>query len=198
MLVFWDQRLAFLATPKTGSTAIAAALEPLAALSVQRPPVLKHTTVHRYHRFVGPYLAAASGHEFTLCALMREPRDWLGSWYRYRSRETMAESPRGTRDIDFDTFVQGWCSDPQPEFASVGSQARFLQPRNGKGVDHLFRYEEIDRLVGFLEDRLDFEITLPKLNVSPHAALELSPRTERRLAERASADFALYASIDHR
>ena len=32
MLVFWEQRLAFLATPKTGSTAIAAALEPLAPI----------------------------------------------------------------------------------------------------------------------------------------------------------------------
>ena len=31
MLVFWEQRLAFLATPKTGSTAIAAALERHAA-----------------------------------------------------------------------------------------------------------------------------------------------------------------------
>ena len=51
MLVFWDQRLAFLATPKTGSTAIAAALESLAAVSIQRPPLLKHTTVHRYRRF---------------------------------------------------------------------------------------------------------------------------------------------------
>jgi hypothetical protein len=54
MLVFWEARLAFLATPKTGSTAIAAALESLAAVSVQRPPLLKHTTVHRYRRFIGP------------------------------------------------------------------------------------------------------------------------------------------------
>ena len=56
MLVFWEQRLAFLATPKTGSTAIAAALESLAAVSIQRPPLLKHTTVHRYRRFIGPFL----------------------------------------------------------------------------------------------------------------------------------------------
>jgi hypothetical protein len=54
MLVFWDQRLVFLATPKTGSTAIAMALEPLASVSVQRPPVLKHTTVQRYPGSSGP------------------------------------------------------------------------------------------------------------------------------------------------
>jgi hypothetical protein len=65
MLVFWEQRLAFLATPKTGSTAIAAALESLAAVSIQRPPLLKHTTVHRYRRFIGPFLEAASKDTFT-------------------------------------------------------------------------------------------------------------------------------------
>ncbi len=38
MLVFWDQRLVVLATPKTGSSAIQTALESLAVLAIQRPP----------------------------------------------------------------------------------------------------------------------------------------------------------------
>lgn len=194
MLVFWDQRLAFLATPKTGSTAIAAALESLAAVSVQRPPLLKHTTVHRYRRFIGPYLEAASKEEFTLVALMREPRDWLGSWYRYRQREE-TEPGKSTRAISFDTFVRGWCSDPQPEFAAVGSQARFLRPRQGAGVDRLFRYEQIGAFVEFLEDRLGCEIILPRLNVSPAGLTELSAETEALLHEVAAEDFALYADL---
>jgi hypothetical protein len=194
MLVFWDQRLAFLATPKTGSTAIAAALESLAAVSIQRPPLLKHTTVHRYRRFVGPYLAAAAKEEFTVVALMRDPRDWLGSWYRYRQREDTAPE-KSTRGIDFDQFVQGWCADPQPEYATVGSQARFLRPRQGEGLDHLFRYEDIDVFVDFLEDRLGCEIILPRLNVSPVGSTELSPETEALLHEVAAEDFALYSSL---
>ena len=194
MLVFWDQRLAFLATPKTGSTAIAAALESLAAVSVQRPPLLKHTTVHRYRRFIAPYLAAASKEEFTLVALMREPRDWLGSWYRYRQRDD-TDTERSTRGMSFDDFVQAWCQDPQPEFAAVGSQGRFLRPRQGQGVDRLFRYEEIDGFVDFLEDRLGCEIILPRLNVSPAGATALSAATEALLHEVAAEDFALYASL---
>jgi hypothetical protein len=195
MLVFWDQRLAFLATPKTGSTAIAAALEPLAAVSVQRPPVLKHTTVQRWHRFMGPYMAAASGAEFTVVALMREPRDWLGSWYRFRLREDVLDARRSTRGMSFDAFVRAWCDDPQPEPAAVGSQARFLQPRNGRGVDRLFRYERIERFVAFLEGRLGCEIVLPRVNVSPGGSLDLSPATEALLRTRAAADFALYDSL---
>lgn len=193
MLVFWDQRLAFLATPKTGSTAIAAALEPLAALSVQRPPVLKHTTVHRWHRFLGPYLMAASGGDaFTLVALMREPESWLGSWFRFRQRDEVMEPAKSTRGMGFDQFVRDWCADPQPPHAAVGSQARFLQPRNGQGVDRLFAYERIGAFVAFLEDRLDCEVILPRLNVSPEADLGLEPSTRALLRRTAAADYALY------
>jgi hypothetical protein len=194
MLVFWEPRLVFLATPKAGSTALAAALESLAAVSIQRPPVLKHTTVHRYRRFVGPYLEAAAKADWTVVAMMREPRDWLGSWYRFRQREE-TDPRKSTRGISFDDFVRAWCSDPRPEFADVGSQERFLRPRQGQGVDRLFRYEEIDGFVRFLEDRLGCEIILPRLNVSPPGLTDLSPETEALLHEVAAADFALYDSL---
>jgi hypothetical protein len=195
MLVFWEQRLVFLATPKTGSTAIAAALEPMAALSVQRPPLLKHTTVQRYHRFVGPWLATASGDEFTVVALMREPRDWLGSWYRFRQRGDVPEPARSTRGLSFDQFARAYCNSPQPDFAAVGAQSMFLRPRNGRGIDRLFRYEDIGAFVAFLENRLQQRIDLPRVNVSPAASLELSAETEARLRTHAQADFALYQSL---
>ena len=195
MLVFWEQRLAFLATPKTGSTAIAAAIESLATLSVQRPPVLKHTTAQRYHRFLGPYFEAASGHDFTVVALMREPRDWLGSWYRYRQRDDVTESAKSTRGMSFDDFVTAYATDPQPEFAAVGSQARFLQPKHGRGVDRLFRYERIDTFMAFLEERLDCKILLPRLNVSPQAAVDLSPASESVLRRVAAKDYEMYDAL---
>jgi hypothetical protein len=194
MLVFWEQRLAFLATPKTGSTAIAAALESLAAVSIQRPPLLKHTTVHRYRRFIGPFLEAASKDSFTLVALMREPKDWLGSWYRFRQREE-TEAGKSTRRMSFDDFVRAWCQDPRPDFADVGSQGKFLRPRQGIGVDRLFRYEEIETFVQFLEERLGCEIILPRLNVSPPGTMELSATTEALLREVAAEDFGLYATL---
>ncbi len=194
MLVFFEQRLAFLATPKTGSTAIAAALESLAAVSIQRPPLLKHTTVHRYRRFIGPFLEAASKDSFTVVALMREPRDWLGSWYRFRQREE-TEAGKSTRGMSFDDFVRAWCQDQRPDFADVGSQGKFLRPRQGAGVDRLFCYEAIGSFVHFLEERLGCEIILPRLNVSPPGALELSAETETLLREVAEEDFALYRTL---
>jgi hypothetical protein len=195
VLVFWDQRLVLLATPKCGSTAIAHALEALAVLSVQRPPGLKHTSVHRYHRFVGPYLAAASGERFTVAALMREPRDWLGSWYRYRRREAAVPPGNATHGMSFDAFVRAWCLDTPPPYATIGSQERFLRPRQGEGVDHLFRYEDIDRFVDFLENRLGCAIRLPVVNVSPAADLALSAEAETLMERKLAPDRAMYGAI---
>ena len=126
---------------------------------------------------------------------MREPRDWLGSWFRYRQRDDIPDQARSTAGMTFDAFVRDWCADPQPVHAAVGTQARFLAPKADKGLDHLFRYEEIDRFVTFLEDRLDCEIILPRLNVSPHAALDLAPGTEAMLRKAAARDFALYETL---
>ena len=193
MLVFWEQRLVFLATPKAGSTAIAAALEPLAALSVQRPAVLKHTDVRGFAAHMGPFLASAAGTPFAAVALIRHPKAWLGSWYRNRQRD--AEPGVSTKGVSFEDFVQGWCSDAPPAFANVGSQAAFLQPAPGVWLDRLFRYEEIGGFMHYLEERLEFEIILPRLNVSPPGDLALSAATAALLENRAAADFTLYETL---
>jgi hypothetical protein len=193
MLVFWDQRLVFLATPKAGSTAIAAALEPLASLSMQRPDVLKHTNVRGFVAHVGPFLQAASGASFAAVALTRHPKAWLGSWYRQGQRDG-ADHP--TQGISFERFVQDWCADQPPAYADVGTQSAFLEPSpQGQGLDRLFRYEEIDGFVQYLEERLAFEIILPRLNVSPPSDLALSSATEALLTQKAAADFALYEGL---
>ncbi|MFN3954502.1 MAG: hypothetical protein ACK4LQ_08620 [Pararhodobacter sp.] len=198
MLVFWKQRLAILATPKTGSTAIETALEPLSVLTVTRPPEMKHTPAYRYQRFIAPYLRASAGAEFTVVALMREPVDWLGSWYRFRQRDEVMAPEKSTRDISFATFVEGYMADPRPPFADVGAQAKFLSGMNGapRGVDRLFRYEAIEDFVAFLEERLDCVIELPRLNVSPPGTTDLPGDLAARLRAYLAAEYALYDRID--
>lgn len=196
MLVFWEQRLVFLATPKTGSTAIEFALESLASLAIQRPPEIKHTPAYRYRRFLAPYLRNSSnGGEFTVVALMREPIDWLGSWYRFRQRDEVLAPERSTAGISFDSFAEDYMRDPRPPHAEVGAQARFLSGPDGLGVDRLFRYERLDEFIDFLEGRLDCEIILPRLNVSPEGETGLSPNVETRLRRYMATDFDLYDSL---
>lgn len=194
VLVFWRQRLVFLATPKTASTALESALAAQAAVVVTRPPHLKHTNVQRYRRHVAPFLGDAKGQDFVLTAVMREPLDWLGSWYRYRQRPE--ETPeKTTRDISFDAFVQAYCQEDQPEYAKVGNQANFLAPPDHRKVDHIFRYDRIGDIIAFLERRLGCQIDLPRVNVSPSASLRLGPATEALLRHNRARDFALYADL---
>lgn len=198
MLVFWKQRLVILATPKTGSTAIETALESLSVMTLNRPPELKHTPAYRYQRFVRPYLRAAAGAEFTAVALMREPLDWLGSWYRYRRREEVTDPAKSTRHIDFPAFARAYASTPRPAFADVGRQAKFLSGMNDAtlGVERLFRFEDLGRFIGFLEEQLDFPIELPRLNVSPAGDMALPDALRAEMMAFLAPEYALYDAIE--
>lgn len=194
MLVFWDQRLVFLATPKAGSTAVATALEPLAAVSVQRPPQLKHTGASAYHRFVRPWLDAAAGPGFTTVALMREPMDWMASWYRFSRREDLLPHPDG-ETMSYEAFVRDWLARPGPVHADFATQGAHLAPGDAPPVDRIFRYDAMGGFIAFLEDRLGCEVILPHVNVSPPADLGLSAATEADLRRALAADSALYDRI---
>ena len=194
MLVFWKERLVFLATPKTASTSIESALAPRAAIVISRPAQLKHTNAQRYQRFLAPYLGDKTGLDFPMTALMREPRDWLGSWYRYRQRPDEV-ADKSTRHLSFDDFVRAYCQAEQPEFAKVGAQATFLAPKGHRQVDHIFRYEQMDRFVDFLQRRLSIQIALPRVNISPEGALHLTPETEALMQSFCARDFDIYASL---
>lgn len=200
MLVFWKEKLVILAVPKTGTTALAEALAPRADMVINDPPELKHAPVFRYNRFFRPMFEKACGvDDMELMAVMREPVDWLGSWYRYRRRDFMKGRPNSTHDISFDEFVLEYCKEQRRSFANVGSQAKFLEPRpNGTRVTHLFRYEDQAASLGFLADRLGLALDLPQRNVSPKMDLDLSADVLAKLKSSRSEEFALYESIGQR
>ena len=194
MMVFWKQRLVMLAVPKTGTTAYEAALGPHAALVVRDPPELKHAPVWRYNRFFRPMLEKMGAAHMDVLAVIREPEDWLGSWYRYRQRAFLDGKPTSTAGMEFDAFVTAYCADDRPPFANVGSQAKFVESRaNGTAVTHLYRYENQAGLIGFLEGRLGLTLDLPRENVSPRRDLHLSDTTRARLRDICAQDYAVWS-----
>ncbi|MBO9408381.1 sulfotransferase family 2 domain-containing protein [Shimia sp. R9_1] len=198
MLVFWNKKLVFLSVPKTGTTAIEAALAPVADMVIANPPELKHAPVYRYNRFFRPmFERACNRDDMELMAVMREPVSWLASWYRYRRRDSMRGHRNSTHEVSFDEFVQEYMKgDKKAPFANVGSQAKFLEPRpNGVQVDHLFRYEDQPKMLAFLEARLDQKITLERRNSSPSMPLDLPEATLAKLRRKCAAEFELYESL---
>ncbi len=195
MLVFYKERLAFLAVPKTGSTAYHTALRDRADFVVTGPPDLKHAPVRRYDRFFQNIFRKMYGTEMEIMAVVREPIDWLGSWYRFRGRDDRIGHPHSTRDMSFDEFVRAYMQSPRPEFADIGSQSQFFRTRsNGHGASHIFKYENQDTILGFLEDRLNMKIELQRKNVSPKRDLFLTPETEQEFRKRHVAEFSCHAS----
>jgi hypothetical protein len=196
MLLFWIEKLVLLAVPKTGTTALEAALLALADTTILNPPEKKHLTARRWRNQLAPFFENRGTRQIETMAIIREPRDWLGSWYRYRARPEISGSASSTAGMDFAQFVTGWLSDPEPAYARVGRQSRFVANAEGKIiVDHLFRYEDLDQAVDFLQQRLGFTLDLGRRNISPQADLSLPPALEARLQREAAADFDLWARL---
>lgn len=194
MLIFWDKRLVFLATPKAGSTAVEAALEALASVAVQRPAALKHTDLRHYRAHIAPWLHAATGDHFTTVALMREPVGWLRSWYRFRLRDDIDDPDHAMTGVSFPDFARSYADPQSKDFPAIGTQSDFLTHGQDR-VDRIFRYEEIEDFTHFLEDRLDCAINLPRVNVPPAVDVSLDDNQETALREMMSRDIALYEAL---
>lgn len=188
MLVFWKARFVLLAVPKTGTTAIEAALAPLADAAILNPPGLKHCGVGKWRRDLAPFFEQRGRRPLELVATMREPVSWLGSWWRYRARPARDGHPNSTRGIGFDAFVEAHLAQDPPPFARVGAQARMLDG----GVDHLFRHDRPEALHGFLAERLGPLPPIGRRNVSPAGDPVLPPRLLDRLRAERAEDFTLW------
>lgn len=196
MLVFWKQRIVLLAVPKTGTTALEQALLPHASAAILNPPGQKHVSAQQYRNRLANFFEQRGKRQMELVAVMREPVDWLGSWYRYRSRPQLDGKPNSTAGMSFDDFVEAWLSPNRPAFAEVGSQANFLSDDRGDlAVDRLFRYDRMAELVLYLEQTLETRLDLPQANVSPPGATALSVDMQARLIREAPADFALWNAL---
>lgn len=195
-MVFWEQRLVVLAVPKTGTNAYAQALASRASLIVRHPPELKHLPLYRFDRFVRPLFSAVGAPALDIAAVIREPIDWLGSWYRYRKRPALDGRARSTQGLSFDAFVRAACSDQPPDCARVGSQSRFVRSRpDGPEVTHLFRYEDMERFDDFLRSRLGDFPPVARVNASMPEDLCLTRETEALAKDVRAQDFALWSSI---
>lgn len=91
--------LVYLATPKAGSTEVEQALGNLVDFRFSRRR--KHLNARVYHSRVVPFLKTSLNE---VIAVIREPMDWLRSWYRYRVRLPQ-DNPRSTDGVSFHDFA---------------------------------------------------------------------------------------------
>lgn len=199
MLLAPTRGFVFLAMPKAASTAIEEAFLPHSQIVLRGNPKFKHATYAQFQRFLQPFLAAQGfpRDSYEVVCAFREPVDWLASWWRYRSREELADPSNPihrnyTGHVSFEQFVRAYMEGKE-QFARVGRQFRFVQPRPGeRGVDRIFRYERIDLLVEYLCEKVGEEVEIGVSNVSPKRSFDLSEECERDLREFLEPEYLIY------
>lgn len=207
MIFLHHARLVILSQPKTGTTALDNALVSRSSIAVSNPPQLKHIQYHKFMTFVAPWIEAQAGlarRDYEVVSVMREPVDWLGSWYRYRSRDALRDAggkkKKGayTGNVSFEEFVQEVLK-PKRErrnFAHLGSPCGVALTAEGAiGCDRIFPYEDLSGLYEMIETRTKKPLEIAKLNISPQGDMTLSDETRAALKQAWSFAFDLHSSL---
>ena len=182
MLVMLKARLAYLAMPKTGTTALQAALRGHSQMIFTRDPRQIHLHAAYVERFIRPYLTAIGETKVETVCQIREPVSWLESWWKYRSTDAAAAQGKSTAGISFDIFAGEYLDGADRPYLDISRPLGFLADDSGKVlVDRIFRYEEMDHFLGFLSDRLGERVTIKRRNSSPPRPAPLSKDMRARL-----------------
>ena len=196
MLISIKNNLAFLAMTKTGSTAVEQSLVPFCDIIFTHDPRLKHMQLKKFERFLRPYLHSLNIDQVQTTCLFRDPIDWLGSWYRYRSRSSLDGKPNSTAKVSFNQFIENYLSETPEPFAKIGRQSKFVMNRNGDvGIDHLFRYEDFAQFERFISDRFSQTFEFDRRNVSPKIDIQLSSALRKALYENLALDFEIHEKL---
>ena len=190
MLLAPNKGFVFLAMPKAASTSIEQAFRSYSQMTLRGNPWFIHTRYDQFQRFLQPFLASKGfpRDSYEVVCVFREPIDWLSSWWRYRSREELADpSHHNHRNyaghVSFEQFAYAYMKGNE-QFAQVGRPSRFVRPRPGQPeVDRIFHYDRLDLLVEFLCAKVDKEVKVGVTNVSPARSFSLSEGCERELRE---------------
>ncbi|MFT5112949.1 MAG: hypothetical protein ACI8P9_002277 [Parasphingorhabdus sp.] len=195
--------LAFLCMPKCASSSIEIAIRKFCNINISGPPELKHINAQVY------YVSILSTHKKLMPAvnlesmcLMRNPMDWIESWYRYRSRDELKDPKHQfhknyTGKISFQEFVKEYITDGNRKpFARLSKQCNFITLRNGQiGLDHIMTLDRMDQVTNFLSEKFSQNIEIPRINVSPKLAGTLDSKTEEDLRQYLVEDIAIYEFI---
>ncbi len=143
--------------PKCASTSLQQALTPVC--DVRFKDHMKHVDFNFVQSWVLPMLRARRApapFDPRIFCLMRDPIDWLYSWYRYSWDED--GKPRAGRGAtpaafpDFAAFLDAYFSPKPPRVGGVLRQSDFLRGRDGQpGPIELFRFESHRGMLEALE-----------------------------------------------
>lgn len=192
MLIGVRNRFVFVANPKSGSTSIESALRDQAEIWRGGSPQRKHTrwsVVRKEYAFLFDQPAYAP-RTFFRFGVIREPADWIRSWYNYRlGLGQLAENP---------AFEQFW---KRPDWVKKISQIEYFTEGDDRCTfDLLIPQEHLDEALPLVCRRLGLKMhKTPHRNVSrnPFARDQIPARLADEINAHYAGDFAAYRQWKH-
>ena len=182
MLVF-PQGLILLSVPKTGSTSLEAAFAPHALVAVTSIACGREVSGNTARHKWGPA---------EVWGVIRDPFDWVRSWYQYRCTMEFAGTSRFALGRTFEQFVDRWAGGERMQGNLLDLQSDFLA-----GADRVYTFEALGVLAKDLGARLGATVALPRLNVSPQQTAYMSDKTADKIRFKAAKDFEIYERLNH-
>jgi hypothetical protein len=192
-------RFIFIANSKAASTSLERALTPHAEIQRAGGPKRKHIPMDRVLKAYD-FLFQQPGYgpdAFFKFAVMREPVDWLASWYRYRVGNDVGSAI--DRSMSFAEFWERNDWNITRKDGSRNLQRDFMCDAGGRPlVDYIIRYDRLGPEFAEVCAGLGIRAELPDLNVSRIGRGEDVIPSELRatVADHFAEDYALFERID--
>ena len=167
MLIGLEKRFVFVANSKAASTSVEKVLAPFTEIIVAGTPQRKHILLRDALRAYDVVFGQPGYHPDTFFkfGILRDPVDWIHSWYRYR-KGNKVESPLPT-DMTFEDF---WTADDWTKFLPSGRkrlQRDFFTDDDGRILaDFIIPYHDLDAQFARVCAHLRVRRPLPRENVS--------------------------------
>ncbi|MEP1470090.1 MAG: sulfotransferase family 2 domain-containing protein [Halieaceae bacterium] len=194
---------AFLCVPKCASSSIESVLDPFSEVRFGGNPHLKHMNAKELNTVILSHIQSKiPDTKVEIFCVMRNPTDWVFSWYRFRKRDVLKNpnhpgAANYTGNITFNEFVSAYLNkDNRPSFADITTQRNFfLMPDTSLGVDYVFSMDRLDMVEEFISKKIGREIKLPVRNVSAESSYTLDKNLEERLYDFLRLDYDIFKQV---
>ena len=199
MLIGVRKRFVFVANSKTASTSIVNALSSHAEIMRGGTPQHKHIYMRdalRKYKFLFGQPEYAPNTFFRF-GVMRDPIDWIQSWYRYRRGNKVAKQL--PEDMSFADFwaAKDW-NIQFPDGTKRLQSTFFLNAKGQPLVDYIIPYADIEAQFATICAALGVKAPLPRKNVSKikKTDADLPEDLRAEMVDFYADDYALLGKLD--
>lgn len=198
MLIGVKKRFVFIANSKTASTSIEKALVGHAEIqrggTPQRKHILLRAALREYDFLFGREGYGAGG--FFKFGVMRDPVEWIQSWYRYRKGNKVAY--RLAEGTSFADFWQDWLANPAKSGKKRLQSNAFTRMNGTLIADYIIPFPDLESQFATIMQGLGIDAKLAHQNVSKIRELDAPPSEELMTEIHAyfAEDYAIYRQLD--